>query len=156
VRSLRGLLLVNQSTQRHIPAPSASALSSMLTDLVSLPSSTEPIQGLLDILEVADAAMAPGMTVFIDQREHRAESLFSPLLGDLQGPALTIFFDQALSWEEVIKLQSSALGSGQSVHASCCGISLHVCVILLGGSIEIRGRVLSSGHGLSSAYQSVA
>ena len=45
---------------------------------------------LQDIAEVADAAGAAVMEVFLDERQHGAQSLLQPGLAAMQGPALCI------------------------------------------------------------------
>lgn len=45
---------------------------------------------LQDIAEVADAAGAAGMEVFLDERQHGTQSLLQPGLAAMQGPALCV------------------------------------------------------------------
>jgi sacsin len=127
--SLRALLLLNGEFKRNIMCPSTESVRNCLVDLTSI----DDHHALLDVLEVCDLLQAKRVSIVHDARSFPTTSLFSPMLAPLQGPALVLHIDRALTAEDVVRIQM-APGNGF-------------------GGVSVGSRDTHLGHGLMSAYR---
>lgn len=128
--SLRALLLVNKEFKRNVMCPSEQHITNGLADLKGIPD----YYALFDIMEIADLLQARNFAIILDERSFPTESLFNPMLADLQDTALCLYFDVALTGEDVLRIQSACSEGNGSV-----GVGMN-------GDTHL-------GHGLLSAYQ---
>ncbi len=100
-RSLREVLLANQSGMQVIPCPTAESLKTLLSrrtrrrkeDFAKRSKSfTQDTQVIMDLLEVAEMAGVKKVKAMIDYRSHSTESLLHPALASCQGPAILVCF----------------------------------------------------------------
>jgi len=143
-RSLREVLLANQSGMQNIPCPSAESLRQLLGARVKRRSVTnrqrtirEDAKVIMDLLEVAEMAGVTKVKIFADNRTHKDESLLHPGLTQGQGPALLVCFqDYVMNADDLVRLSAP---SGYYRSAS--------------SRMDGNGGMPRIGSGLCSLYQ---
>eukprot|EP00466_Bigelowiella_natans_P004775 jgi/Bigna1/135000/aug1.27_g9708 len=92
------------------------------------------VEVMKHLIEVGDVAHARRMDVVLEGREFKAQSLFTPLLADFQGPAILVRYDAPLSYETLLLLQTRLF--------DCYGVD----------RVVIQGRPTYYGLGTMAAY----
>jgi len=101
-RSLREVLLSNQSGMQTIPCPSAASLHQLLEQRGKRVVDDSKV--LLDLLEFGESNGVKKVSLMADFRVHKKESLLHPGLGECQGTSLVVFFhDVVLNVDELVK-----------------------------------------------------
>ncbi len=111
---------------QQLPCPAASSLAAALAS-----QRTRGVEALFDIAEVAEAAGASRMDVWLDARRHPAQSLLQPGLAEFQGPAVCVSIPGApVLLQKLARISHSSLYNHarqlglvqqQTCMAACCG-----------------------------------
>jgi len=102
-KSLREVLLSDQSSMQSIPCPTAESVATLLKKIRSQ-------AWIHDILEMADDVQATKVHFMWDERDHKAESLVHPGLVDTQGPAMVVALEgAAFTTEDLVKYAAPAV-----------------------------------------------
>jgi sacsin len=113
-KSLREVLLANQSGMQNIPCPSAASLKQLLGKRAKARgtrseerAAREDTKVVMDLLEVAEMAGVSKIKILADFRTHKDESLLHPGLAKGQGPALMVCMsDFVMSVDDLVRLSA--------------------------------------------------
>ena len=170
-RSLREVLLANQSGMQNIPCPSADSLRQLhskrawcwsgKSDKKIERGAREDSRAIMDLLEVAEMAGVNKVKVLADYRTHNDESLLHPGLKAAQGCSILVCFDGAvIGVDELVRLSAPSgfyrscggrfeSGSPRFGAALCSLYQLGDCVQVLSGNqlhlFDPTGQYLFSG-----------
>jgi len=157
-RSLREVLLANQSGMQTIPCPSADSLNQLhkdrtwnwngKSDKKVERGVREDTRAILELLEVADAAKVNKIKMMVDYRHHDEESLLHPGLRSLQSsPSILVCFENVvIGVDELVRLSAPSgfyrssvtkfglNGSPRFGSAICSAYQMTDCLQVLSGN----------------------
>ncbi|GMH69495.1 hypothetical protein TrRE_jg392, partial [Triparma retinervis] len=177
-RSLREVLLANQSGMQTIPCPSAESLNQLhkertwewkgRSEMKVERGVREDTRAILELLEVAEAAKVSKVKILVDYRKHDEESLLHPGLRSLQqSPSILVCFENVVvGVDELVRLSApsgfyrssvtkfGANGSPRFGSAICSAYQMTDCLQVLSGNqlhlFDPTGHFLFSGDTNSS------
>jgi len=121
-KSLRYMSFIDQEMSKYLPCMD----HTRITELFQRYGNDDLI--LFDLSEIVDQCQRKKLHIIYDKWDHPWQSLLQPNLGEFEGPALIITFEETvLSMEEI-------------------------CILHLNPPWKLRGQTLSYGLGLLSCY----
>ena len=124
-KSLRDVLAAKQNGMISIPCPKSDALKPFFSQRDCNSISTEDIQMLFSMIEIAEMLNVKHISILFDHRAHKTESLLHPLLSCAQGPAIILcFHGTVMTVEDILRFMTPSKYYQERIE-SCSGAGMY-------------------------------